>query len=377
MSDFYVDPVYGLDTNPGTNLEPFQTFHKAMTSGFGAPASEDDVHFIYSNPNAVVNIFVKGGTCPVAKGYYFYSGSGVDATTNLHVYGTGNSILLLDNDFFVVSDYFLDLNSFCYADFPSESFDVYWSMENIIFVNLSAVDIKFLHGKQFGLQTAGANELNLKNCSFRGITELFFGEGSKGIINIQNCSVADPCTPATLINAANEFTVTQLKNSVGTDYVEIVSNIAKAKSSESIIGNGAFLPLNSGNYSFDPLFTSNGWIDDASYLDGRPTIAEDAITILSGDSCRVLSPVFNYPDKLRSSLIYVKATEDESGGPGHNQVVDSTPLTIDRTIEVRYSDTAFLQTDPTPEWITISRGVCDTIEGKYVQFRVTLITNGA
>ena len=53
------------------------------------------------------------------------------------------------------------------------------------------------------------------------------------------------------------------------------------------------------------------------------------------------------------------------------QVLDSTPETTTRTIQMRLSNTPFTQTGVGPEWVTLARNSDITgVVGKYVQYRI-------
>lgn len=114
----------------------------------------------------------------------------------------------------------------------------------------------------------------------------------------------------------------------------------------------------------DPTTSSNGTISS----DG----AEENIFLDSGDNVSALSPVYLYDYGIDLHNILLTAVEFSDGG--YFQGADSTPADVARTIEVRVSDTPFLQTDTSPAWVSYERDTDlaqGTLVGKYFQMRVT------
>jgi hypothetical protein len=148
-----------------------------------------------------------------------------------------------------------------------------------------------------------------------------------------------------------------------------------------LLGLGAILPQPGGDYEYTPSvaqdFIAEGWANDPSYGGGTAKINTSFISIDSGASARALGPVINYPEGISFSTTHVSAVEDETKPPGSKEVIDSTELDSVRTIDVRSSETLFAQTDPTPEWVPIHKDSSHAlVSGKYIQFRVTLTTEG-
>lgn len=140
---------------------------------------------------------------------------------------------------------------------------------------------------------------------------------------------------------------------------------------------GAFLPPPPNGEEPSATSQVHDWIDDITYLAGRPyipTAAESqAIYIQSGTGCRVLSPVTDYQTVIKISTVGIYGFEV----PALGDVIDSTPLDSIRTIEVRGSLVPFSQDDTTIPWVTWIRDSLNAVvEGRYIQFRVTLLDSG-
>lgn len=133
-----------------------------------------------------------------------------------------------------------------------------------------------------------------------------------------------------------------------------------------------FSPSTAGGFTGDP-----PWINDPSYAAGVAQVSQNQILIASGPSARVLSPVYVYTEGISFSTTCVEAIEDESLPSGAKEVVDSTPLDSVRTIDIRVSDTVFDVTDPSPAWVAVNKNSSHVLfTGKYVQYRITLTTEG-
>ena len=134
-------------------------------------------------------------------------------------------------------------------------------------------------------------------------------------------------------------------------------------------------PNKEGTPQFLPVFF--GWINEPGYGDGVAAFNDSygqGIRIESGESARVLGPVYDYGTEFfRTRGTAMKQVEFDS--PGFSQVVDSTPLDVTRTLEIRVSNTKFYQTDVSPAWTTINRNEVIDFLGRYVQYRVTLTLN--
>lgn len=166
----------------------------------------------------------------------------------------------------------------------------------------------------------------------------------------------------------------------GSAEIDVVPGGVVAKSALIQQGRGCFLPLpENSDWDYDPAlpnFFTNGWIDDVAYADGRSSISNAVIQILSGTSCRVLSPVMFFRVAPNFDSIYLGGGEDESFPSNWKKVIDSTALTSIRTIEIRSSNVLFTQSATSPAWGTHNRPVHTAITGKYVQYRLTLRDNG-
>lgn len=106
-------------------------------------------------------------------------------------------------------------------------------------------------------------------------------------------------------------------------------------------------------------------------------VDDEAITMTAGDGGTVASPVFYYPTGVILSGVLVNAVEFTA--PDNTaQVIDSTPLTVERTLEYRYADTPFLQDDAVLPWLTAPRGpdgISPAVVAKYIQYRLTFQLN--
>ncbi len=355
MGTQYIDPIDGLDTNDGlAEITPVKTMEQALiNAGFTI-----DTQYTKSISNSGATdtfIFLQGITL-LTKGLaitsHLYSSSNPTYYTNF--YGMNGAILKN-----VSGEALWDFTEASYQS-GSTNYNFYGRFEvrhlNII-NNPSLSNIAV----SSGLHSAGI----IKNVSCKGCT---FNAGC----NISATSLVHDAV------APNKFA---LANYCTNDYVTSPTGYIKTAPAQTSLGNGAFLPAPNNDMAWLPRaaidFQTQGWLDDSSYGGGRPLIAHSYIVINTGTSCRVLSPVVEYPKGIDFTVHFIDSIEDDTLGADHNEVIDSTTSDVTRTIEVRASTSTFGQEDASPTWVTIEKNAShNSIIGKFIQFRITLTSIG-
>lgn len=347
MNNQYIDPINGNDSNDGlTEANPVKTVEKAfLNCGYVI----DGDYYSRSGGNGLDDVdyfYLMRGNNLLTKGVKL---TGANYAMSIAIKGKNGAILK-----------YVGPNYLFWAHTIS---GIYFSLYNLHLINDGTFDT-MLHNYAGGDVRAIAH-----NSTLKGFTDL----GS---------SSATVTTLVSVTYDATSFGATHTETYCTDQFTTAPAGYLKATQAETIAGNGAFLPQPGGDYDYLPRnvidFVTQGWVDDTDYTDGRPIISDSYISIDTGDSCRVLGPVLEYEDGIDFTTHYLDSVENDTLGAGSNEVIDSTPADATRTIEVRAALAPFLQTDASPSWVTIEKlATHANIEGKYVQFRVTLTSIGA
>ena len=385
MTTLYVDPVNGLDTNDGlTESTALLSFHAAMLLLYGSMYLDPSNKFY----NIQVSVYgeheirLLAGSHYLTYGYKMtVNGSGfISAHLTVSSAQAANLVYigadLQSNNFDAL--FWFDCVS---TETPINTSAAYFTIRGINCISTSA-NIRLIYFRSVytgsNMLGNGMGGITLANSTFTNFSLLASLSATNSFINWFICyNVATILT--TLYTATG--TVTSIitdRNAVGSAGIRLINGVVSAAISETVQGNGAFIPAPNNNYSYDPrVVDMRTWISDPTFVLGTAAITQNYISIQSGTACRVLSDVMFYPNGIKFSSNYTACTELTTNISGEKHVVDSTPLDSNRTIEFRASDTQFQQTDVSPAWVTVARGALhNTIEGKYVQARVTLTTTG-
>ncbi len=124
----------------------------------------------------------------------------------------------------------------------------------------------------------------------------------------------------------------------------------------------------------DAFYKFNLWkTDPATAANGTIIYVEDDhMRLQAGDNVAALSPVYFYDRGISLRAVMLEGLEFSCGN--EFQGMDSTPLTTTRTMEFRFSNTEFFQTDNVVPWVSYNRDTNlaeGVAKGKYFQMRVT------
>lgn len=412
MATYYIDPISGNDSNNGlSEATPCASMDHVVLNLLGASLSADGTMYVFgaavANEDVVFSIILMRGTVLsrgfVVSGNYSSSGSNYYSTTKtLSIAGAHNALLLIPVA--GVDAFQLDSSSTYQPNVTSIIRTAILALQNVrCFANRTNFCRQVGNAYSDGTTYARISGVHLENSVIRGCGTLLLHQNiptyGASIGGGSDITIRNIITEAAPISA--DFTtrvpVTIVKSVIGdASKTQEVGSYTYAPTPAAIMaGEGAFLPQPSYisavtpglvvvDYTFSPTaprsflgnpgVVANAWVDDPSYPSGTVNISTSQITIGTGTSARALSPVQVFPEGISFSTTAIGSIEDE----GAKDVLDSTPLDTTRTIDVRVSDTPFTQLDASPDWVVIPRNSShQLLTGKYVQFRITLTTEGA
>ena len=360
MTTYYIDPVNGDDNNDGSTEALAKATLDNALSTYGFTTSNDGL-FYQKDLNEVVTFLLLRDLVVLNKGFYV----GGPDLSGITIAGKNGAKLLFTGDSTSTSLF----KFYCDATNSTISF----TFKNLAFINATGNLSCAFADDQITL-AGGQALLHLHNIVIKDFTPITMNNVDHTCLYMTNVT-------ANTLNVGNTGIQHILDSVLDPNKVVNIPNGLVAINSEQIKGNGAFLPQPIDSFDYDPQngaqFVTNGWVNDSNYTDGDAKIEETQITINSGTSCRVLSPVFHYEAGIKFSANYIKSVEDESLASGSKEVIDSSATTATREIEVRVSNTAFGQTDSSPSWESITKGGSHaSYSGNFVQFRITLRTDG-
>lgn len=404
MATYYIDPIGGSDSNDGlSEATPCASMDHVVLTLMGKSLSADGTMYEITGSTASQSnlIILMRGTV-LSKGFSVpFIDVGFTSSTNaLEIRGGNNAFLLINSagaNAFALSMYGYTTSTAALSQITS------LTLRNLrCFANRTTFCQQ--SGTYYRLSTS-ANyayipTIIFDNTVIRGCTTLVdhTSVASCGAMGGAESLIRNIITEGT-IAAAYETKVRPTRvNSIIAEpsKTQEVGSYTYAPTPAAIMaGEGAFLPQPSyvsavtpglvvTDYNFSPAtprsflgspgVVASAWVDDVSYPHGTANISTSQITIATGPSARVLSPVQVFPEGISFSTTAVSSIEDE----GAKDVLDSTPADSTRTIDVRVSDTPFTQLDASPAWVAIPRNSShQLLTGKYVQFRITLTTEGA
>lgn len=419
----YVNPISGSDSNDGSIASPVMSFDKAMDiayAEFSISVYMDKYRmidkkyglgaYVPGGNSYQVTIHIDGGMCLISNGYILDKrlanyGATMYPQDIISIRCKNCGGIELFNSNFTVDDFMFLVLCSSYkqsANTPQYTLTsvACFELEDATVINSTGVACGLVHVQHY-VDTdyptmAAPSDVNgpirvvVKNSSLTNFAEsaaiildvgkLVHVGAITPFVELANVSAGSPSISGSYVStlAVSPAIVPEISitNSAFGSDVEYRNGVVRATTAKLRSGSGAFLP-NTKYQSYAVDFVSDGWINDSTYSGGVSAITTSYINIQSGGSCRALSPVQEFQSAMSFDVKYVDALE-VTDSPGSNQVADSTPLTTTRTIEYRSSETtAFGQTDASPEWVVIDRDGLDIIYAKYLQFRITLITNGA
>lgn len=330
---YYINDNSGDDSNDGSISSPWKTLGKFLnswsTSG-DVGVFYPGIYYLDSYPATNTN-----------------SGAPRDVT----VVGIGNVVFKNVNDYPAGS----------YAP----GYDTYY------FYNINFITPAPLF-KPYQFFNVVSNYMYLKNCGVSGslltACQVLTGGYSNTLsLDLENVThLSSPCATGSAIYT---------KYLRCTTSGSVLGNTVMTSMSPAAGYTGCFLPMPM-NYS-TTMFPCANWVDDSTYSSGRAQINSTDLQIASGStSARILSEVLDYGENILFRGFGVLADEI-TDIPGSNAVVDSTPLTTARTFEYRTSNSSFASGAASPAWDTYTRGNSIISSGRYLQYRITLIQNGA
>ena len=226
------------------------------------------------------------------------------------------------------------------------------------------------------------------NISFIGPNPVFTTTGIMCHVAMQNCGTSGAAFKIGIYVDLTRTNCTNIGNMYSGTQAFHTDVPLRCSPSGAVVGNtvvtsmpyaasysGCFLPLPPTIST--TMFSCGDWVNDTAYGSGVLQINATDIQIATGStSGRALSSVQDFGANTLFRGFGVRA-EEVTNIPGGNAVVDSTPATTARTFEYRVSDSTFASGAATPAWISYTRGDSFLASGRYLQYRVTLIQNGA
>lgn len=170
-------------------------------------------------------------------------------------------------------------------------------------------------------------------------------------------------------------------NSAGTSFLPTIDLATETH----MIGRGIRFPSTSASRlehteaqisNWTRFMRFSDWIVDPTTPGSLSIVDNASISLTIGDNVAALSPVFLFPSNLSIQRIMLHATEFV--GETSAQVLDSTPESPIRTIDLRWSHSPFTQTQTDPAWVRVERGVnLKGIVVKYLQYKITFALGAA
>lgn len=153
------------------------------------------------------------------------------------------------------------------------------------------------------------------------------------------------------------YSVKLVNNLGGTTNIMVNKLLIAAKNTFSQCDQDTYKTGSTGTTFFPA--SSTGWTNDPDYLiSGSATIDDYGITIGSGSTARVVSPVYEFWNQVNIRNIAMSGSEaaDPSG----------------TVIEYRIDTSSFVPSSTSPTWTAYPRNSDITASGTYLQYRFTL-----
>lgn len=409
MATYYIDPISGNDSNDGlSEATPCASMDHVVLNLLGKALSVDGTMYefaSYTSPENVAHVInLMRGTI-LSRGFHVEGLSrSLSSYTSYHtltIQGANNAMLLVNTAGTAAFHLHSSGGNYSSSNYVKSTAGL--TLRNVrcfanrdVFCRQTGVFYSYvLPGNYAAISAVSFDNVVVRGCDtllLHDSIPMYDAAGEVQLVRnvlTEAAPVSSDYTTRVLISIVKSIIAEPSKTQ------EVGSYTYAPTPAAIMAGEGAFLPQPSyisaitpglvvTDYNFSPSaarsflggpgVVASAWVDDASYPHGIANIASSQITIATGLSARVLSPVQVFPEGISFSTTAVSSIEDE----GAKDVLDSTPADTTRTIDVRVSDTPFTQLDVSPAWIAIPRNSShQLLTGKYVQFRITLTTEGA
>lgn len=356
MSSFYLDAKNGDDTNNGNSwATAWRTLHKALNtvsaniyvaSGIYSLTDSDSsnrtLRLIGAGHVLIVKSDYRIATIGGREFYNIHFDEGTIGTTNLYNVkfydcGLSTGAILVDG---ANTDHYYTSFMFCNFENPT-AFD----FTNTSLTTIPSGPFGFTSGSGIKLRS-GYHSDDVANVNGGTKTPLGF--------------ITNNVSEGAIVGAPRKIQA----DSLGSSFVDSdVSSATQNATIKRINTNDQVRYQKFNLWKTDPATSANGTI---IYVE------DDHMRLQAGDNVGALSPVFFYDRGI--SLRHITLEGLEFSWLNEFQGMDSTPLTTTRTMEFRFSNTEFFQTDDTVPWVSYDRDtdlVEGAAEGKYFQMRVT------
>lgn len=404
-TDYFVDKTNGLDTNPGTLAQPFQTIVKGLqtASGFsgdrifirkglyqeGATLEAQTVGTPLIGYEEDVTIDAEGSyqratgqIAPFSAGQLMLQNLKIVNYTLEPAQFTGGMGYKVDNCFFKPAQ---SSGSFFLNPVASGAMPV--QLQDVTIVG---------HGTVFNNFT-GAISGFIKNCIIHDNVALGMTLNGDAAVTY---SAYPGATGATNINSTT--TSPGFVSAGGGNYALAASSALRGAGEKGTnmgatfqpalrIGTGLTNTFASPDWDNDPLWwdpTLNGGLGGAG-LDAIAAGATPGPALFQGGkwqidtgsqptatSARIRSKVYQFATTVTIKNVGWGADEDESPSTGSKLVIDNSIGTSTRQIEIRGAITSFLVGDGSPSWTLVSKSQALSLSAVYCQGRMTMTIVG-
>lgn len=405
-TDYFVDKTNGLDTNPGTISQPFQTIVKGLQTAQG-----------FQGDRVLIRkgIYQEGATLEAQN-----IGApliGYDEDVTIDAQGSQQRAFGQMTPFQAGA---LMLQSLKVVNYTLEPYQFFGGMtfkvDNCFFKPAQSSGTAFMTSA-----IPGAFNTQLQDCTIVGHGTAF--KDYTGAISggyIKNCIIHDNTSLGMTLNGDPAVTYSAYPGATGATNINSTTtppgfasagggNYALAANSplrgvgEKGTNIGAtFQPALRIGAGFVNTFSSPDWENDPLWWDpalngglggaGVDAIAAGATpgpaifqggkwqidvgTQPSATSARIRSKVYQFATTVTIKNVGWGADEDESPASGSKQVIDNTIGTATRQIEIRGAITSFLVSDGSPSWQAVSKSQALSLSAVYVQARMTMTIVG-